>query len=822
MKRQNRKEIVIMLLSFMIPVIYMIVLYAQKEIYPGGSHTILTYDMQQQYLEFYASLRSIGEGGNSIFFNWNRSLGGNYLGLFAYYLASPFTIITLLCPLSQLPNAIYVMTLLKFGCAGLTFSIFLNHGYQLRKRLSYSAILFSCCYALMSYNVMYSISIMWLDGVILLPLILLGVERLLEEKKGGLFFVTLTMCFISNYYISYMVGIFTFLYLMYRMGSTVTKASRKDMVRVFGRFVCNTIFAAGVSMPLLLPAALDLKKGKLATDTGLLDYGIFRTDFIKILMKLTSAHYDSITYSGLPSIFCGTFTLLMAAVFFLQKKNAIRQRILALGILVFYMLSFWIMPLNLLWHGGQRPACYPDRFAFTFCAFLLILAYHAYRNIDWRHHIYRYVRFAGVVLTVFELALNGSVVLSGVNIECAYCPSGRYKLYYERIDAGVKMIKDTDDSLYRVGKNIHFSINDPMLFGFNGLSCFISTYNIRTNVFAEQMGFLQKGYELYGAGSSVFTDALLGVKYYLNTNHMYEKYINLGLKKQDYVFQNPYALSIGYMVDVENLKKEFEWQNAPFDNQNLLASNLTNCTKTLFQTVPARLVEREEKIDGGTKFIYDINFEAEDDSPIYLYSVLTEEYMDKKNSELLFAKTVDEKVASWGDKDAQSQFDKMENYIITVNGERLFTYSTDNISQNVMVGEFSKGEQVNVRIEAKYALESLGMAKMDMDVMQQVYDELGENQLEVTNHKNGTVEGVVTAGEDQMMLTSIPYDEGFQIYVDGKKTDYYCYLDTFLVVPMEEGGHHIVIKYVSPGFVLGCLLFMASCVCVASYYRRSR
>lgn len=813
-----------MLLSFMIPVIYMIVLYAKKEIYPGGSHTILTYDMQQQYLEFYASLRSIGEGGNSIFFNWNRSLGGNYLGLFAYYLASPFTIITLLCPLSQLPNAIYVMTLLKFGCAGLTFSIFLNRGYQLQKRLSYSAILFSCCYALMSYNVMYSISIMWLDGVILLPLILLGVERLLEEKKGGLFFVTLTMCFISNYYISYMVGIFTFLYLMYRMGSTVTKASRKDMARVFGRFVCNTIFAAGVSMPLLLPAALDLKKGKLAADTGLLDYGIFRTDFSKILMKLTSAHYDSITYSGLPSIFCGTFTLVMAAVFFLQKKNTIRQRILALGILVFYMLSFWIMPLNLLWHGGQRPACYPDRFAFTFCAFLLILAYHAYRNIDWRHHIYRYVRFAGVLLTVFELALNGSVVLSGVNIELSYCTAGRYQMFYDRFRQAISEVTLTDDSLYRMEKNYSYTINDPMLFGYNGLGFFASTYNANVNNYAAEMGILQNGYELYGAGTTLFTDSLLGIKYYLSNRLVPEQYQLEDEIKGLKIYRNPYALSFGYMVDCEHINKQFDWQNAPFDNQNMMAKQLGGTEKTLFSSVKASVEETKKTVCGKTVYLYNIHIQMGKEAPLYLYPVITQEYWEQYKEKMLYPEVVDEKIKKWHeDKNGEGdEYDQLPTYLLEVNGERVYTFSTDYIAQMIYLGQFSENETVDVQIQAKEKLDSFAMAQMDVGVLDEIYDVLSEHQLQIKKHKNGTVTGTVVAGKNQAMLTSIPYDEGYEIRVDGKKVLYQSYADTFLVIPMEEGEHEIEIDYVSPGFVLGCLLFMASCVCVASYYRRSR
>lgn len=821
MKKQKRKQVIIMLLSFFIPMAYMVVLYAQKEIYPGGSHTLLTYDMQQQYLEFYASLRNIGSGDNSIFFNWNRSLGGNYLGLYAYYLASPFTWITLLCPLSGLPEAIYVMTILKFGFCGLTFSIFLNHiTYQKHRRLSYAAVLFSCCYALMSYNVIYSISIMWLDGVILLPLILIGAEQLLNGKKGALFLITLTLCFLSNYYISYMVGIAVFIYLLYRIGCTVTKENRSEKFRVFLRFAGNTLIAAGLSMPLILPAFLDLKKGKLTGSTGAYQGQLFTADIMDIFSKFFSAHYDSITYSGLPSVFCGTFTLLLVIAFFLQKKHALRQKMIAFIILAFYILSFWIMPLNLAWHGFQAPACYPYRFAFSFCAFMLTLAYDTYCNINWKDRIYRYFRFAGVVLTVAELALNASVILSGVNIELAYCTADRYSLYLNKIGNALAQVEEEDDSFYRLEKDFSYSINDPMLFGYNGLDCFLSTYNQQASVFCAQVGMLQKGYETYGAGSTVFTDALLGVKYRLACQEAPELYQKIGQCKNVGIYRNPYALSIGFMTDAASVDMSSGWLEGPFDNQNKMASEITGQPVDLYRLVNAALSQEERQEGGETVTAYTIKLVAENDDPLYLYPVMTAEYYEKMNDVLLRPEWVDDKIEKQSQSGEDSEDGLEGTYLVTVNGKRVFTQSTYNIAQIIFIGQFEAGEEVTVEITAKEQLDSFAMARLDMDVMQQVYDTLGTQQMAVTEHRNGTIRGTVTAEKGQVLFTTIPYDSGFRILVDGKAVEYGAYADTFITVSIPEGEHEISISYVSPGFLAGCMICMIAGVCGAAYYRK--
>ena len=139
------------------------------------------------------------------------------------------------------------MTVSKISLSGLTFSVYVNFLWNkynslpaqtssYRRLLAHLTLLpLPIAYALMSYNLQFALSIMWLDGVILLPLLLLGVEKLLDKQRNLWFILPLTAIFYFNYYISYMAGIFCALYLLFRLLTTYSH-SRHDLWRILKNF----------------------------------------------------------------------------------------------------------------------------------------------------------------------------------------------------------------------------------------------------------------------------------------------------------------------------------------------------------------------------------------------------------------------------------------------------------------------------------------------------------------------------------------------------------------------------------------------------------
>jgi len=196
------------LLAFIIPCIVMILLYLTVGVI-GGNKSILTVDLADQYVAFFNALKNMFDGKIGYFYSFSKTLGGNIFGLIAYYLISPFNLLILFVNRTSIPNMILIINIIKISFAGLTSYIYFNKTFKNNQKIS---LTFSIIYALMAYNIVYSQNIMWLDGVILLPLVFLGIDKLIEEKSA-LFYITLTTSIICNYYIGYMTCIVSFIYL---------------------------------------------------------------------------------------------------------------------------------------------------------------------------------------------------------------------------------------------------------------------------------------------------------------------------------------------------------------------------------------------------------------------------------------------------------------------------------------------------------------------------------------------------------------------------------------------------------------------------------
>ncbi len=167
-------------MAFLLPAFLLLAMFSALGFYPFGEKALLIMDMNDQYIHFFASLKDLVSGDNSLFFSWSKAMGQNYIGLFAYYLASPLSFLTLFFGNEILPLGIFVLTVLKISLCGLTFSVYLSQAFDENRTFK---LFFTTCYALMSYNLVYSLSLMWLDAVIYLPIILLGIESIIKGKK---------------------------------------------------------------------------------------------------------------------------------------------------------------------------------------------------------------------------------------------------------------------------------------------------------------------------------------------------------------------------------------------------------------------------------------------------------------------------------------------------------------------------------------------------------------------------------------------------------------------------------------------------------------
>ncbi len=196
---------------FIVPVVIMLIIFAQRGIFPFGEESFLRTDMYHQYAPFFAEFQDKLTHGGSLLYSWNIGMGVNFAALYAYYLASPLNWLLILCPKGLVIEFMTYSIVLKIGLSGLTMAYYLRRH---NNTCDFGIAFFGIFYALSGYMAAYSWNIMWLDCILLFPLIVLGLERLVKEGKGLLYCITLGLSILSNYYISIMTCIFMVTYFI--------------------------------------------------------------------------------------------------------------------------------------------------------------------------------------------------------------------------------------------------------------------------------------------------------------------------------------------------------------------------------------------------------------------------------------------------------------------------------------------------------------------------------------------------------------------------------------------------------------------------------
>lgn len=775
-KKDKRKTVFVLLLSFFVPALLMGLIWGSKGITYGGTVTPLIYDMRHQYMPFLASLRYIAEGKNSIFFNWSSSLGGDFFGLFAYYLASPLNWLTVLWKLENIPDAIYVLTLLKIGLSGLTFSIFLQYGLSAGKAKLHN-VLFACCYALMSYTIMYSMCIMWLEGLIFLPLILLGVEKIIEGKKGLLFLVSLFGIFWCNFYLSYMVGIFAAIYFLCRIISTAKKGEFKASIRKGVSFGVNTFLALGMAMPIVYPAlkslanCLEYRKLYSAMSSD-----AYQFSAIQLLMKFLPQQYDSIENAGLPSIFCGSMISLLTIVFFIQKRS-VREKICGCILLASSFVGFLIPQADYVWHGFQYPHSYPYRYAFVFSTAMIILAYKAIQRIDLENSKVSLILTVGALYTLMELFLNGSVIVGGLNIENTYMVRASFDQRYSLCAPLIEKVKEEEGLSRIIQEGEYISLNDSLLFDVNGFDYFGSMFHPNVVPFLKAFGYLDRFYSVSGQGTTPFTSSVFGVKYLLFSRELYSGFpladsntigrITLNL------YENPYAFSLAYAIPDVILKENMVTTGNVFENQNMLAYCLSGKEYQIFKQKPYSREETEEHLFACS---YE-NAERADLYVYYLYDIVS-----------------DAKIGS------------TDTVTYTVSNEAEEKKATVSAYKGVYrLPTMEQSDSLHLQIDAKerFDIEELFLYSFEEEEYLDFVDRLGSKQAVITAVSKDRIEGTFSLGEDELLFTTIPFDKGLRVKVDGEPAVYGSAMGTFLVILAPEGSHEFEITYVPVNFLTG-------------------
>lgn len=902
--------------AFFIPVILTYLAYLLFGLYPAGKYSVLCLDLNGQYVYFFEALRDAFWGDGSIFYDWARNLSGNYMGIIGYYLASPFTLIVMLLPEKFMLGSLLIMQLCKLGAASVTFSYFL----QKRRGLSsLHSLFFSVVYSMMAYAVIQLIDPMWLDGIVFLPLIMAGVEYLIDDGRKINYAIPLAIMFVANFYIGYMIAIFTALYyFFYLFFGSDTKKKPVDYFKITGRMGIATLAGLLCALFMILPVYFALQQGKFEfTDP---DYSMqFQFDLIDLIPQLLPAQYDSVNVDGSPEIYSGILTVILLPLFYANGKINFKKKIGYTLLLLCMVFSMYIKPIDMMWHGGQVPNWLPFRYSFlvsfvliTMAAtafsklkdikvgvlgavffgmmvLLLVISKLGYEHIDTVKSIWVSIalvgiyliilyflrgnmhdgakRFGNVLLSVImlvaigaEATYNATDSMKKIHKEVAYSTRDSWGSFVQSGRDTVDMLEEYDDGLYRSEKTYYRCVNDNGAFGLRGISHSSSVMNTRIINFIETMGYCTHSYYTRYNGNTPIADSLLGIKYILNKETETGRYLNSTYQpveglKHDYVdesnkehtiqvYENPNALSIGYMVNDDITSIGHLGNDNPFNSQNIFLSTITGNTE-FSEDGSAFLGNREYytpiQLNGdpilnnvttspyGDQTCYTAEstgdptvtfcLTAPDDKPIYIY----------------FRTDNQKSVNLWLDSNESTGWFNDEGS--TENDAEFFSAYFEGDNYTIMkLGEFEPGQNIRLRMTVanEYTIvRNFFFYSFNDELFQQDIDTLKNNQWQIEDGwKDNKIKGTITAEEGQIMLTSIPWEDGYteeirnaagkkyskfmdtiigdgwRIKVDGKRVEPVKVLDAFVGVKLEPGEHTVELKYTPPGWTFGVIAFV--------------
>lgn len=650
----NKNKYVLYGFAFLLPFAIYGILFMLLGIAPFGQKSILVTDMHTQYVQFYTYLYDVMKNGKSIFYSWEAGMGLNFFGVFAYYLASPFSILIFLFDRNHIPEALVLITLLKVGLAGFTMAYFLSKvsGYR-----DLPIVFFSTFYALMSFVTVYAFCVMWLDGIYLLPLILLGVEKLVRKNQFLLLTFSLAIMFISNFYIAYMVGIFTFLYFVARFAIVHNIRDVKFGLKKLALFIGITLLAVGISAIVTLPTYMDLKSN-FAERAALPWTTEFNFDLITVYSRFFSGIIDT-TVNGLPNIYAGVLTILLAPMFFITKKISRKEKIVY-GILVFIMfISLEIPLLNIAWHGFEPPTNFPFRYSFLVSFLFIYMAFRVYLVFDKElipalrkivmfniFMIFLISKVAHYYMPSNKILINIGLVLAytlllywkalrkdkktiisylliavisldvGVStlysiklmgLEYGYIPRSTYAVVHPNYAETFASIAKKDNGFYRVETTRESTWNDALRFDYKGITHFNSVANGHLNLYMQDLGYgFLDALILQNGKGIVTTDSLLGVKYMVSdielTKYGFEQIDQIG---ENRVYENKNALPLGYMmnstkfdtVGKDKLKVQKVNYNNSFETQNQLIGPLDGTSNDDYFKPLSPLTEQYMNLD---------------------------------------------------------------------------------------------------------------------------------------------------------------------------------------------------------------------------------
>ena len=846
-KMKTKDKTITYIGSFILPVTICLLVMYKLCITPFGDTSVFIWDAKLQHKDYLGYVWDILHGNESIEYFAGKSLGGRIIGILGFYSSSPLNLLLFFFSKDQIPLFMALVILLRIGLAGLTSQFFLRDAFKIS---SFPSILFSTSYALMEYNVYYCRNVMWLDGVILLPLAAAGIVRLIKKDNPTLLWLSVVFCIISNWYSGYMVCLFIGIFYIYEVLLENTEGSSnfnfkklisRNTIQKFIKFVIIMLTGVLSSMIILLPACMSLLGGK-ATHNSI---GLTGNIHFDLLHFFSGFEIDAaVNKQTAPVIFCGTILLILSFYYFLSKKTNKAQKIISGLFTIFIIASFCFQDIELIWTAFVKSNSYFFRFSFIVPFFMLILSAQSWLSMEKKG-----LSISGLILSVICITLifdmlfrNDELMSSDIILSCSliililtslflgiyhinkvtyvlslfglyaisvtelgyntfkafsdYSESASiYSDYIKKMEPIISKLQ-SEKGFFRFEKNdSYLTLIEPsssvatcesMLLGYNSIEHYSSAYDEKVDEFLALMGY------------SDLTDDFI---------FRTETYWNSPMVAMDSLLSIKYAVlsddTYGYEINSSLHDLPFGGKKIYRNKYALpLGYNIKNDGSTLkWSKNPYKNQNEFFKIISGVDDVYDIldtsntrqvehdeiiEITASMDGPLYLYLFSSDSHRDLYKN----------------------------NCSIYVNGKYIQDSCRRFLINSIWLGDYKTGDRIEICIKHNsndLKPHTAYVAQLNISHFENAIKNLCHGYTSNLTVAKNQIYGSYKTDRDSTIMITIPYEMGaWTAYVDGKKTELAKIADTFIGIKVDKGIHEIRLVYRTPGLMIGTIISICS------------
>ncbi len=892
MEKIKNKPTILFILSFSIPAVVILAALAGLGITPFGDNSLAISDGNALYINYMGYVGRAVQGQEGLLFSFEKGLGGNMMGSWAWFLLNPFFVLFAFADVTNFMLIYTWVSLLNFCVCGLTMYILLKDIYGHKG----SNLIFSTAYALNGFLVANVFQLNFFSVIPVLPIMVMGLRRILKDQNPIVYIISVAYALLTNFYFGFMLCTASFLFFL--VFFIADRKQRNNNKRIVLKYIVSSFLAGILSSIVWLPALLSLRGGRL--DQSIANIISFKENmpFLDMFSKLfTGANSTAELSNGLPNIFVGILPVFLVILFFINKEISKQEKTVAAVLLISYLVSFYVVAFNIAMHGGTVTNWFNYRDSFVFCFLMLMVAAEEWQHITVESSKnmkraaailvisaliifskkYEYVSgtmalldfsilalmlfaywihkkdpvkntkraFSMVVLVLMCLNLYLNFNFCTKNIMVWTNKESDYQKVTVPVGALVEGVKSSDNSFYRmeIGETrAETSGNDPMLYGYYGVGHSGSDDRDFVRTALSQLGvhrFEMRNY--YGRGITSATDTVLGIKYIISKDDLleekrYERLLNLG---EWGLYKNPYALPVSMLVDshIDEVENDFEdvfvnlnstWkaitgsQDSIFDEESNISFSSHNISDSMeisheaaMNIVASRdasasamsLGKNVGSVEAGNipKFYNESDSLGSDSQNRGTF----QEKPDRTNYiKYTFTASRDGSVYSYN---RSGMIDNSGSYIPTMNYE----------------GYYQKGDivtgylPVTDSVATEYLLEEVAgrfkVAYLDNDALVKMSQIILSRPSTIEKITDTHLTGTFTAKAGLELMFTIPYDEGWTLTIDGKKTELKKVLDVFMGADVEPGEHTYEMKFMPSGFRIGAMAAGVSLLLIIIY-----